>query len=62
MNGKVFHFKVILGDGRCAGGYYTVTAQTAEEATDKALYEIGKELYNALPGLDIEITVELVEV
>ena len=62
MNERVFHFKVILGDGRRAGGYYTVTAQTEDEATDKALYEISNKLCNALPELDIEITVELVEV
>ena len=58
---KEYCFKVCFGDGRYAGGTYDVVAADEDEATDMALAEICQKLYEALPDLDIEVTVELIE-
>ena len=58
---KEYNFKVCFGEGRWANGVYTVKAENEDEATDMALSEICEKLYNALPELDIEVTVELEE-
>ena len=59
---KTYEFKVCFGDGRWAGGVYSVQAENEEMATDMALSEICDKLYAVLPELDIEVTVELQEV
>ena len=56
-----FNFAVTFCDGYKADGTYTVKAQTESEAQDKALQEICEKLYKALPELDIEVSVELLE-
>ncbi len=58
---KESNFKVCFGEGRWANGKYAVQAENEDEATDMALSEICEKLYNALPELDIEVTVELIE-
>lgn len=58
---KEYCFKVCFGDGRYAGGTYDVVAENEDMATEMALSEICEKLYKALPDLDIEVTVELVE-
>lgn len=58
---KDYNFVVTLCDGHIAKGTYTVKAQTESEAQDKALQEICEKLYKALPELDIEVSVELLE-
>lgn len=58
---KEYNFKVCFGEGRWANGEYAVQAENEDEATDMALSEICEKLYNALPELDIEVTVELIE-
>ena len=60
MKLKKYEFKVSFGEGRYAKGTYTVKAFTEAEATDLALTEICKKLYDALPELDIEVSVELI--
>lgn len=52
---------VTLCDGYKAGGTYTVKAASESEAQEKALTEICDKLYRALPELDIEVSVELLE-
>ena len=54
---KTYYFKVCFGEGRYADGLYEVNARSEEEATDIALQEICDKLYNALPELDIEVTI-----
>ncbi len=58
---KTYNFKVCFGDGRWANGVYTVQADDEDIAEDMALSEICEKLYEALPELDIEVTVELAE-
>lgn len=58
---KEYNFKVCFGEGRWANGEYSVQAEDEDMATDMALSEICEKLYNALPDLDIEVTVELIE-
>ncbi len=58
---KTYNFNVCFGDGRWAGGVYSVQAEDEEMATEIALEEICDKLYAVLPELDIEVTVELVE-
>ena len=58
---KIYDFKVCFGDGRWAGGIYSVKAENEEVATCIALQEICQKLYDVLPELDIEVTVELME-
>lgn len=58
---RSFYFTVSFGEGREANGYYEVEAFSEAEAQDKALEEICSKLYQALPELDIEVTVKLVE-
>lgn len=59
---KAYDFKVCFGEGRWADGVYSVVAENEAIATDMALYEICDKLYEVLPELDIEVTVELQEV
>lgn len=59
---KSYEFKACFGEGRWADGVYSVQAENEEMATDLALKEICDKLYAVLPELDIEVTVELVEV
>lgn len=61
MKLKKYEFKVSFGEGRYAKGTYTVKAFTEAEATDLALTEICKKLYDTLPELDIEVSVEIVK-
>ena len=56
-----YRFKVSLCDGMWASGTYTVKAESESEAQEKALTEICDKLYRALPELDIEVSVELLE-
>lgn len=56
-----YHFAVTLCDGYMAKGTYTVRATTESEAHEKALTEICNKLYSALPELDIEVSVSLIE-
>lgn len=56
-----YRFKVSLCDGMWASGTYTVKAASESEAQEKALTEICDKLYRALPELDIEVSVELLE-
>ena len=56
-----YRFKVSLCDGMWASGTYTVKAASESEAQEKALTEICDKLYSALPELDIEVSVELLE-
>ena len=58
---KDFNFAVTLCDGYKADGIYTVKAESESEAQEKALTEICDKLYRALPELDIEVSVELLE-
>ena len=58
---KDYNFDVKLCDGMWAGGIYTVKAASESEAQEKALTEICDKLYRALPELDIEVSVELLE-
>lgn len=58
---KEYQFNVRLCDGCYSDGTYTVMAQTEEEAQDMALQEICEKLYNVLPELGIEVSVELYE-
>ena len=58
---KDFNFAVTLCDGYKADGTYTVKAASESEAQEKALTEICDKLYRALPELDIEVSVELLE-
>lgn len=57
---KTYEFKVCFGDGRWADGTYSVQAEDEDLATYIALNEICAKLYDALPELDIEVTVDLV--
>ena len=61
MKFNTYEFRVCFGEGRYAKGTYTVKAFTEAEATDLALTEICKKLYETLPELDIEVSVELIE-
>lgn len=58
---KKYNFKVCFGDGRWANGTYSVEAEDEDMAVEMALSEICEKLYNALPDLDIEVSVELIE-
>ena len=58
---KEYNFKVCFGEGRWANGVYSVRAEDEDMATDMALSEICEKLYNVLPDLDIEVSVELQE-
>lgn len=58
---KTYSFKVCFGEGRWANGVYTVQAEDEDMATQIALQEICQKLYDVLPELDIEVTVELEE-
>lgn len=58
---KTYDFKVCFGDGRWAGGVYSVQAENEDMATDIALQEICDKLYAVLPELDIEVMIELQE-
>ena len=58
---KDFNFAVTLCDGYKADGIYAVKAASESEAQEKALTEICDKLYRALPELDIEFSVELLE-
>lgn len=58
---KKYNFNVCFGEGRWANGVYSVQAESEDMATQIALSEICKKLYEALPELDIEVTVELEE-
>lgn len=58
---KEYNFSVTLCDGYIAKGIYTVKAASKTEAQEKALTEICDKLYRALPELDIEISVSLIE-
>lgn len=58
---KEYNFKVCFGEGRWANGVYSVQAEDEDMATDVALSEICEKLYNILPELDIEVSIELVE-
>ena len=58
---KTYDFKVCFGEGRFAGGVYSVQAENEDMATDMALQEICDKLYAVLPELDIEVTVVLEE-
>lgn len=58
---KEFKFAVTLCDGYIAKGEYTVKAENETEAYEKALTEICNKLYSALPELDIEVSVSLIE-
>lgn len=58
---REYEFKVCFGEGRWANGVYTVQAEDEDMATDMALSEICQKLSDALPELDIEVTVELEE-
>lgn len=58
---KEYQFDVRLCDGYKADGTYTVKAVSESEAQEKALTEICDKLYRALPELDIEVSVELLE-
>lgn len=58
---KEYNFKVCFGEGRWANGVYSVQAEDEDMATDMALSEICEKLYNILPELDIEVSIELVE-
>ena len=57
---KEYNFKVCFGEGRWANGVYSVQAEDEDMATVMALSEICEKLYNILPELDIEVSVELV--
>ena len=54
---KTYEFKVCFGEGRWANGTYSVEAEDEDMATEMALTEICKKLYDAFPELDIEVTV-----
>ena len=58
---KEYNFNVCFGEGRWAKGTYSVAAECEEDAVEMALNEICRKLYEALPELDIEVTVELEE-
>jgi hypothetical protein len=58
---KEFKFAVTLCDGYMAKGEYTVKAESDSEAQEKAMVEICDKLYKALPELDIEVSVSLIE-
>lgn len=58
---KEYNFKVCFGEGKWANGVYSVQAEDEDMATDMALSEICEKLYNILPELDIEVSVELVK-
>jgi hypothetical protein len=58
---KEYNFKVCFGEGKWANGVYSVQAEDEDMAVGMALSEICKKLYNILPELDIEVSVELVE-
>ena len=58
---KEYCFKVCFGEGRWANGVYSVQAEDEDMATQVALQEICQKLADALPELDIEVTVELEE-
>ena len=60
-SGSKYEFVVTLCDGHMAKGTYAVMAKTEAEAQEKALTEICNKLYSALPELDIEVSVALVE-
>ena len=58
---KEFKFAVTLCDGYIVKGEYTVKATSESEAQEKALTEICDKLYRALPELDLEVSVKLLE-
>ncbi len=58
---KNYNLKVCFGEGRWAGGVYSVKAECEEDAIEIALNEICQKLYAVLPELDIEVSVELNE-
>ena len=58
---KEYCFNVSFGYGQYANGTYDVIAKNEDEAIGTALREICSKLYNALPDLDIEVSVELAE-
>lgn len=58
---KEYRFKVCFGEGRYANGEYVVTEENEDIATEVALTEICEKLSVALPELDIEVSVELIE-
>ena len=61
MKFNTYEFRVCFGEGRYAKGTYKVKAITEQEATDSALSEICKKLYDVLPELDIEVSVQLIK-
>ncbi len=58
---KQYSFNVSFGEGKYAKGTYEVIADNVDEAQDKALSSICEKLADALPTLDIEVTVVPVE-
>lgn len=57
---KEYHFYVQICGGY-ADGKITVEAVSESEAYDKAIDYVGNKLYDALPELDIEYSVEIDE-
>jgi hypothetical protein len=57
---KDFLFQVYINERLC-GGVLTVSAKGENEAEQKAMEIVGAKLYEALPELDIEYSVELYE-
>lgn len=58
---KEYSFKVCFNDGRWCTGIITAKGKDEEEAEQNALSYVCEQLYQALPELDIEVGVELVD-
>ena len=56
-----YHFKVRLCDGYQCGGKIAVVAENEDVAQDMALEYVCERLADALPDLDVEVSVELLE-